>query len=53
MLWILTISVETADGLYVVKCEFRENVFSDKNLKYTIKLSMENGAITEVKRDDE
>ncbi|PXF60879.1 MAG: hypothetical protein C4B59_06840 [Candidatus Methanogaster sp.] len=47
------ISVETVDGLCVVKCEFRENVFSDKNLKYTIKLSMEKGEITEVKRDDE
>ena len=48
------ISVEQVNGFYEVKCEFNDNMFSDKRrLKYAVKLYKESGEITEVRRDDE
>lgn len=46
------IDADESEGIYVIKCEVKENYFSANKRKYTIRISKE-GAIIGVKRDDD
>ena len=40
------------EGLYVIRCELKENIFSSKKLRYTVKVDAK-GEIKVVERENE
>ena len=40
------------EGLYVIRCELKENIFSSKKLRYTVKVDAK-GEIKAVERENE
>ncbi|HDH41346.1 MAG TPA: hypothetical protein ENG12_02930 [Candidatus Altiarchaeales archaeon] len=46
-------SIEPKEDYYEVRCELRENLFSEKKIKYYLKINRESGELEEVKREDE
>ena len=40
------------EDVYVIRCELKENIFSSKKLRYTVKVDVK-GEIKEVKRENE